>query len=76
VQFSATCEGIWISSNLAYAANFDNDQPADGSVTAVDFARFASHYLTANPCSDYHCNGLVDAADFAMFASHYQHECP
>lgn len=75
-QFSATSEGVTIQGNLIYSANFDNDEPANGSVTATDFARFASHYLTTNPCSDYDCTGSVQAPDFARFASHYLHACP
>jgi hypothetical protein len=75
-QFSATSEGVTIQGNLVYSSSFDNDSPANGAVSASDFARFASHYLSANPCSDYDCSGQVSASDFAKFASHYLHDCP
>jgi len=75
-QFSLTSEGVTVQGNLIYSASFDNDEPANGAVSATDFARFASHYLTTNPCSDYDCSGGVTASDFARFASHYLHQCP
>jgi hypothetical protein len=75
-QFSATSEGVTIQGNLIYSANFDNDVPANGSVTLSDFARFASGYLGSDPCHDYDCSGQVTLSDFAKFASHYLHACP
>jgi hypothetical protein len=75
-QFSATSGGVTIQGNLIYCANFDNDVPANGSVTLSDFARFASGYLGTDPCHDYDCSGSVTLSDFAKFASHYLHSCP
>ena len=75
-QFTATSEGVVIQGNLIYSSSFDNDEPANGSVSGSDFARFASHYLTTNVCSDYDCSGQVSGSDFARFASHYLHACP
>jgi hypothetical protein len=75
-QFSATSGGVTILGNLIYSANFDNTVPADCQVTLSDFTKFASSYLTADPCMDYDCNGSVTLSDFTKFATHYLHSCP
>jgi hypothetical protein len=72
-QFSATSEGVTIQGNLIYSSSFDNDSPATGDVGLSDFARFSSHFGSANACSDYDCDGTVGLGDFAKFSSHFGH---
>ena len=72
-QYGVMCDGILLQGNLIYQASFDNDSPATGDVGLSDFARFSSHFGSANACSDYDCDGTVGLGDFAKFSSHFGH---
>ena len=54
-----------------YIASPDTD--ASCGVALTDFIKFASSYMTPNPCCDYDCNGVVALPDFINFAAHYGH---
>jgi hypothetical protein len=72
-QYNWVCDGVTIEGNLIHQASFDNDAPPDGEVGLSDFARFSSHFGSANACSDYDCDGEVGLGDFAKFSSHFGH---
>jgi len=58
---------VWVSPDVT--------QTDPLTVAGVDFAIFASDWLTDHPRSDYNCDGIVGALDFAVFALHWLHNC-
>jgi hypothetical protein len=47
----------------------------DCEVGLTDFIRFATSYLSSDPCCDYNRDGGVGLTDFIYFAGHYTHAC-
>lgn len=49
----------------------------DGKVDIIDFADFASEYMSPpkpyNPCIDFNWDDAVDLIDFSIFAQHFGH---